>query len=197
MSAILFKKGDFLTQETIEDSYAIWDGTLYMAKNGSKQYALMVYGRLEYNKTKNSSKFVTDIGLNGKTCGYVVDEADINGWRKCTQTEINKILLSLGKNKYRWDTKDLALHRVLSKEELNLNGTSSAYYKSTVLKKRYNRQKISIIPMSNKSNLFLQNECDKYNDFLENYHPTIFKKKKIRHKKSFVPINDLNINFLQ
>lgn len=197
MSAILFKKGDFLTQETIEDSYAIWDGTLYIAKDGSRQYSLAVYGRLEYNQAKRISQFVTDIGLDGKSCGYVVDEHDITGWRKCTQTEINHILLSLGKNKYRWDTKELALHRVSSKEELNLNGSSSAYNKATVLKKRYNRQKIGIVPMNSSSNFFLHEECDKYNNFLENYHPTICKKKRIKHQRNFVPVNDLNINFLR
>lgn len=201
MTKIQFKKGDFLTQESIYDSFAIWEGNVYKSKKGINQYSLIVYGNNTYNTTTKTFKFITHVGCNGKDCGYVVNETDLHTWRKCTQSEINTILLSLAKSKYKWDNEKLIIEKMDANEHLVLTDGNSLYNKATTIKKRNYKQKIKLKPMTHSATAFLKKECDKYNFALTDYHPLIrsrSNKKKIRSNcllNSLYP-SDRNYNFM-
>jgi len=200
MSKILFKKGDFITQDSVTESFAIWDGTHYKSKEGEDQYALIVYGNIVKDETTNKYKFVTHIGCNGKSCGYVIEAKDMDSWRKCTQNEINIILLSLFKNKYKWNNTLKEIEKLTSKDTLSSNDSSSCYKQSVILKKRSYQQKIKIKPMDVNASNFIKLESDKYNEMINDYHPKVKSPKKIKKHKFFNSymsgLNRYGINFL-
>lgn len=169
---IKFNKGDFITQESADEVFAIWGGDKYVLKNKHKvQYSLTCYCDPTNFENKKPSPILS-LGLHGNQCDYVINEEDLPYWRKCTQSEINKILEFLALKGYKWINDEL--QKLLPNEKLCFSDTDNAdtvipikgssYHKMTILKKKWDRQKISIIPMTLGNKQTILKSCVNFNN---------------------------------
>lgn len=104
-----FKKGEFITQNSCPDSFAIFGGDAYepVEKGAGVDYSLICY----YNPSHYSQdsqgiwirESVCEYDLDGEeTCEYTINADDMQYWRNCTQEEIDNALKILARKHLAW-----------------------------------------------------------------------------------------------
>jgi len=107
-----FKRGEFITQNSSPESFAIFGGDAYdpVEKGAGIDYSLICYYN-PYHYTQNDANrwvreevFEYDLEDNDmdETCEYTISADDMNYWRTCTQTEIDNALKLLAKKHLAW-----------------------------------------------------------------------------------------------
>lgn len=108
-----FKKGEFITQDSSPNSFAIFGGEAYDPINAGDgvDYSLICYYNPQH-VTKEGGKWVSesifeyDLENANETCEYTINESDMNYWRTCTQGEIDNALKFLSTKRLAWVEED-------------------------------------------------------------------------------------------
>lgn len=131
MSKLKFEKGDFITQNTCPDSFAIFEGNAYKEPSSENTiYSLICYYNPNHtSKTSDGNwvrEHVFEYDLDGEqTCEYGIYADEINEWRKCTQSEIDEALKMLAKKRLAWIETTNKFRRLESNEQLFFNKPNS------------------------------------------------------------------------
>ena len=104
-----FKKGEFITQDTCPDSFAIFGGEAYdpLKAGDGVDYSLICYYNPQHTSKENGrwvseSILEYDLEDTGETCEYTINESDMDFWRTCTQGEIDNALKYLSTKHLAW-----------------------------------------------------------------------------------------------
>ena len=101
-----FKKGEFITQNTCPDSFAIFGGDVFAPENrdDGEDYSLICYYNPSHFNQDGSGKWVReevfeyDLGTI-EVCEYTINVRDMGFWRKCTEKEKEDALKVLAEKK--------------------------------------------------------------------------------------------------
>lgn len=108
-SKLKFRKGDFITQNSCPNSFAIFGGDVYepVEEGAGEDYSLICYyNPAHYDQDSNGnwirqSVFEYDLGTT-EVCEYTINEHDMMFWRCCTESEKDKALQTLATKKLAW-----------------------------------------------------------------------------------------------
>lgn len=189
-SNIKFKKGEFITQNSYTDSFAIFDGCCDDDINGSdgSVYSLICYYNPRHYTQNSDNRWVTETifeyNLDGSnTCEYTLEEEDFIYWRTCTQSEIDKALEFLAKKGLAWIDKENKFRKLGANEKLCFgNPVSTGACGGNV---RYN---------GNPSNPFYKNTQQQ--TVKHNKQVTLFVKDAWEQKSPITGMNDERRNFV-
>jgi len=212
MNNIPFIKGDFITQSGADNVFAIWDGEEYPSEDKSKDYSLIAYcdpTNMEEDTNAHGFKCyvpkpIISIGLNGQECDYVICEDDLSSWKKCSQDDINKILQFLAEKGYKWDMDLCELRKLGPNEKLifsdspkqtpartTFSTVTKTYGKVTILKNKWERQTVPIVPMGKTKLSILKKACNTYNE--ETYSPRRYNRNYRSYQRPFVNVNSRSL----
>jgi hypothetical protein len=149
-SKLKFEKGEFITQKSCHNSFAIFGGETYdpVEEGGGVDYSLICYYNpnhyVQDSNGKWKSECVFDYDFSDEsTCEYTINDDDMDYWRSCTQAEIDEALRTLAKKRFAWIEGSNKLRRLGVNEQLmfgnpkntgacsgNVNRTSPMYDKT-------------------------------------------------------------------
>ena len=109
-----FKRGEFITQNSCPNSFAIFGGEAYDPINpgDGMDYSLICYYNPAHFNQSSEGKWVReevfeyDLEEADETCEYTINESDVDYWRSCNQLEIDEALKFLAKKHLAWDEKE-------------------------------------------------------------------------------------------
>lgn len=124
-SDLTFKRGEFITQNSYSDSFAIFGGDVYDPAEGEsgQDYSLICYYNPAHytqdseGKWNSEEVFEYDL-LDEETCEYTINTEDMNFWRPCTQYEIDNALKILAKKRLAWVHEDNRFRKLGINEQL-------------------------------------------------------------------------------
>ena len=104
-----FKKGEFITQNSCPDSFAIFGGEAFdpIVKGAGVDYSLICYYNPSHYNQDSNGKWVREVVFEydleeTETCEYTINADDMQYWRKCTQDEIDNALKLLSTKHLAW-----------------------------------------------------------------------------------------------
>jgi hypothetical protein len=127
MPSIMFKKGQFITQNSCPKSFAIFEGDAYAPDNDrdGMDYSLTCYYNPDHCSFDDKSnkwlrEFVFEYDLSTvSVCEYTINENDMVYWRLCTEDEKNDALKILAeKHQLAWDEKTNKFRKLEKNEKL-------------------------------------------------------------------------------
>lgn len=109
MKNLRFKRGEFITQKSSPNSFAIFGGEALdpVHEGDGVDYTLICYYNDNHfyqnseGKCVHESVFEYDLD-DDETCEYTINENDMNYWRTCTQPEIDAALKILAVKRLGW-----------------------------------------------------------------------------------------------
>lgn len=125
-----FKRGEFITQNSCPNSFAIFGGEAYDPINPGDgiDYSLICYYNPTHFVQNSDGKWlreeVFEYDLEGgndgdETCEYTINESDVDYWRSCTQEEIDDALRFLAsKHHLAWDEKEKEFRKLKQNERI-------------------------------------------------------------------------------
>jgi len=188
MKNLKFKKGEFITQNTCPDSFAIFGGVPYESLNpeDGADYSLICYFNPDHYEQNSNGQWyresVFEYELNDEeSCEYTISESDMQYWRSCTQYEIIQALKTLAGKRLAWDDAKHILRRLSPNEQIkfddnhstvhcggNTRHSSPMYSQTKTTIKQITRvvneaweQKEPMTAMDDERRIFVLAQCDK------------------------------------
>lgn len=129
-----FKKGDFITQISYPNVFAIYGGTPYdpIEPGGEIDYSLTCYYNPSHftqdSQGKWNSEVIFDYDLDGEDkCEYTINQSDMEYWRVCTVEEKKEALKILAeKKRLAWDDEKHILRHLAANEKFISDGEATA-----------------------------------------------------------------------
>ena len=126
-----FKKGEFITQNSCPDSFAIFGGEAYdpIEKGAGPDYSLICYyNPSHFNQDSNNrwvreEVFEYDLETNeiDESCEYTINADDMDYWRHCTQDEIENALKILANKRLAWIKETNKFRRLATNEQIKFD----------------------------------------------------------------------------
>ena len=125
--SLKFDRGDFITQNSCPDSFAIFGGEEYPSTNGDDgvSYSLICYSNPNHYAQNSEGKWVrenifeVDFDDTGSVCEYTLNESDFDYWRKCSAAETDAALKFLANTKrLAWEEKRFEFRKMGPNEQL-------------------------------------------------------------------------------
>lgn len=120
-----FKKGEFITQNSCQHSFAIFEGKAYdpIKEGEGVDYSLICYHNPNHFTQDSKGNWIREnifeYDLDGfETCEYTINEDDMKYWRSCTQTEIDEALRILAKKRLAWIEETHKFRRLNPNEQI-------------------------------------------------------------------------------
>jgi hypothetical protein len=124
-SNLKFRKGEFITQNSCPNSFAIFGGEAYdpVKAGDGMDYSLICYSNPQHftkegEKWIHESIFEYDLEETNETCEYTINESDKNYWRTCTQGEIDNALKFLASKHLAWVEEDNKFRKLGANERI-------------------------------------------------------------------------------
>jgi hypothetical protein len=120
-----FRKGEFITQNSCPDSFAIFGGDAYdpVVKGAGVDYSLICYYNPSHYNQDSQGKWVRESVCEydldeEETCEYTINADDMQYWRSCTQEEIDNALKILAKKRLAWVEETHKFRKLALNEQL-------------------------------------------------------------------------------
>lgn len=104
-----FRRGEFITQNSCPDSFAIFGGDAYdpVEQGAGMDYSLICYFNPSHYDQNSQGRWVREEVFeydleDEETCEYTINADDMEYWRSCTQAEIDNALKYLAKKHLAW-----------------------------------------------------------------------------------------------
>lgn len=124
-SNLKFKRGEFITQNTCPDSFAIFGGDAYepIVEGEGVDYSLICYHNPSHYAQNSEGKWVREDVFeydldNEETCEYTINACDMEYWRACTQEEIDTALRFLANKHLGWNDSTHKLRKLGVNEQI-------------------------------------------------------------------------------
>ena len=127
-SNLKFNKGDFITQNSCPNSFAIFGGDAYdpIEQGAGVDYSLICYYNPQhFDQTSNGNwvrQTVFEYDLEDETCEYTINANDMEYWRACTESEKDDALRFLASKHLAWNDNSYKFRKLGVNEQLMFGG---------------------------------------------------------------------------
>ena len=149
-----FHNGEFITQISYPDVFAIFGGTAYdpIEPGGEMDYSLICYYNPSHFTQNSEGKWDSEVVFeydleDDKKCEYTLNKSDMEYWRPCTDDEkLAALKILADKERLAWDDEKKHLRKLYPNERL-IEGNNSEYKNNSHAPNSYLPSQTQIKPL--------------------------------------------------